>query len=155
AVTSHNRSVLNDAVFDSAVVTELLPPWTERFVGYAAPDSERAYSNSTRGLSMIVPGSGSDVWGASGAFHFVAEPMPGDTEIEARVITETNTGPFAKAGVMMRSNVGGDIGGGDATVILDVKPDGGIEFMVRSEPGSEMQYLAGGFQAMPVRLKII
>src|SRR5205807_1864961 len=43
---------------------------------------------------------------------------------------------------------------GSAHVILDVRPNGSIEFMTRSSNGGSTSYLAGATQAAPVWLKL-
>ena len=52
---------------------------------------------------------------------------------------EQGTNPFAKVGVMIRSGIRPDA----AFVILDMKPNGELEFMQRSEDGGEVTYLGG------------
>ena len=55
-------------------------------------------------------------------------------ELTTRVVSEQNTNVFAKAGLAIGGLIG-NISGDAARVILDVKPDGGIEFMARSSDG--------------------
>jgi hypothetical protein len=77
--------------------------------------------------------------------------MNGDGEIAARITSIQNTNAFAKAGVMIRESLDPDA----AEVILDVKPDGGIEFMARASDGAAMTFIGGGFVApFPVSLKV-
>jgi regulation of enolase protein 1 (concanavalin A-like superfamily) len=40
-------------------------------------------------------------------------------------------------------------------VILDVKPDGGIEFMTRPSTGAATTYIAGATQPVPAWLKLV
>jgi hypothetical protein len=56
---------------------------------------------------------------------------------------------FAKAGVML-----GGLTPTSARVILDVKPDGGVEFMARLADGSAMSYLSGAAVSFPVYLRL-
>jgi hypothetical protein len=51
-----------------------------------------------------------------------------------------NTNPFAKAGVMIRDSLDPSA----AQVILDVKPDGEIEFMARNAAGASTTFISGG-----------
>ena len=55
----------------------------------------------------------------------------------------------AKAGIQF-----GLLSAGSARVILDVKPDGGVEFMARLADGSAMSYLAGAAATFPVSLRL-
>ena len=100
--------------------------------------------------TFTVAGSGADIWGAADAFQFVSQATSGDTQIVARVATLQNTNPYAKAGVMLRA----DGSAGAATVLLDVRPDGEVEFMSRAASGAAMAYLAGGTQTIPAWLKL-
>jgi len=152
AVTSHDTSTLNRGIIDEPHVSTLLPPWGDSTFYQWQPGDGRAWS--WNGATFTVPARGSDIWATSDSFRYVSQPLLRDTEIIARVASEGDTNPFAKAGVMMRGNVGGDVGGGDPDVILDVKPDGGIEFMSRPSPGANTEFIAGGFMPRPAWLKL-
>src|SRR5439155_2466890 len=78
------------------------------------------------------------------------QPASGDAEIVTRVDSEQNTNAFAKAGVMLRQFTTST----SAHVILDVRPDGNVEFMTRSTDGGATTFLAGGSQSFPVWLKL-
>jgi hypothetical protein len=70
----------------------------------------------------------------------------------ARVTSVENTNSFAKAGIDMR--LGRGPAPSDSHVILDVRPTGDIEFMVRPKNGGETTYLAGTVHELPVWLKL-
>jgi hypothetical protein len=98
-----------------------------------------------------VRGAGGDIWGAADAFHFVYRPArTDDAQILARVDDLQNTNPFAKAGVMLRASLDPSA----ATVILDAKPNGEIEFMARSADGAQMSYIGGAFVTLPAWLRL-
>jgi hypothetical protein len=136
AVTSHNPSVLNTATFDNVLVG-----WSSQDVGSVGVPGRVTFENN----HFIIGGSGSDIWGTADSFHYVYRPLtlaaPG-TDHSIGVILQSlqNTNPFAKAGVMIRESVDPAA----ATVILDVKPDGGVEFMARSTTGAPMMFVGGG-----------
>ena len=77
--------------------------------------------------SFTVAGAGADIWGATDAFQFVSQALTGDLQLIARVVSLQNTGTYAKAGIMLRESAAA----GAAHVILDVRPNGAIEFMSR------------------------
>ena len=52
-----------------------------------------------------VKGGGADIWDASDQFHYAWRTLTGTGEIIARVTSQTNTDPFAKAGVMFRETL--------------------------------------------------
>ena len=64
----------------------------------------------------------------------------------ARVTSMQNTNPNAKAGVMLRESLAPN----SAHVVLNIKPNGGIEFMTRSSTGAQTSYLAGTTSGLPV-----
>jgi len=72
-------------------------------------------------------------------------------QIVARVNGIDNTTPYAKAGIMLRDT----LTAGSAHVILDVKPDGGVEFMQRSTAGGATVYLGGTTVSFPMWLRLV
>jgi regulation of enolase protein 1 (concanavalin A-like superfamily) len=152
AVTSHDPSVLNDARFSQVSVvdspTEPLPNgWVQTDVGAVSIPG----SASVSGSELTLNGDGADIWGTADAFGYVSQQLLNDGTLIARVTTLGNTSAYAKAGVMIR---GGVRSAASAHALLDVKPDGGIEFMVRTADGQQTTFVAGGFQALPVWLKL-
>lgn len=113
-------------------------PWVSQDVGATGRPGRASYVGSADAL--IAAGAGSDIWGTSDSFHFVYQALPGAGEVVARVGWQENTHAFAKAGVMLRASPAADA----AAVILDRRPDGSLEFMVRYAPGEAMQYIGGG-----------
>ena len=98
-----------------------------------------------------MKGAGGDVWGAADGFQFAYQSLNGDGQIVARVAAVQNTNSNAKAGLMFR----GSLTAGSAHVILDVEPNGNIEFMTRSTNGGQTSWLAGATDPAPVWLKLV
>jgi hypothetical protein len=94
---------------------------------------------------MFVVGGMGDFWGMTDSGHLAARPVSGDAQILARVRDQSSAHPFAKAGVMLRQSVNENA----AHVILDLKPDGGIEFMARRAAREPTEYLAGAVATVP------
>jgi hypothetical protein len=110
-------------------------PWNWTDIGaVGTPGDVHVGANN----DWFVSGAGSDIWGPADSFLFAYQPIR-DGRVGATVESETNTSPFAKAGVMLRQS----LDPGSPAVILDVKPDGGIEFMKRLSPGGETTFIAG------------
>src|SRR5262249_36025752 len=63
---------------------------------------------TSNGGTYTVQGAGADIWGTADAFRFASQTLNGDGSITARVVSQTNTNAWAKAGVMIRetSNAG-------------------------------------------------
>jgi hypothetical protein len=146
AVTSHDTSTLNH-VFSGSGPTVFSVPfgWQALDVGAVGTPGHSTYEDATG--TFFVSGAGSDIWGSADSFSAVRKS---DTvELTARVVSEQDTDPFAKAGLIM-----GDFAANARRVILDVKPDGGLEFMARPNDGGSMLFIAGASASFPVWLKL-
>lgn len=166
AVCSVAPGTLNTATFDSVTVTtgsttttppppppppvgtgSAVPsPWTSNDVGSTGLTGSATYSNGT----FTVAGAGADVWGTADAFQYVSQPSSGDGTWTARVVSLENTSRFAKAGLMLR----GSLDASAQDVVLDVTPNGGIEFMGRTSAGSTTTYVASAGQTPPAWLRL-
>jgi hypothetical protein len=151
AVTSHDDTRLNSALFagDMPNVTQLTgtvpPPWQFTDVGNVGV---AGHASSSSG-AFTVAGAGADIWGAADAFGAVTQTLLGDGVVAARVVSEDGTDPFAKAGVTI-----GAVSPTSARAIVDVKPDGGLEFMVRDSDGGSMSFIAGAAAPFPVWVRL-
>ena len=145
AVTSHDTSVTNSATFDNIDVAPLPEGWFHSDIGEVGRASRASEANGV----FTVSGAGSDIWGTADSFAYVNTLFGGDGSMQARVVGEQNTHPFAKAGVAL-----GLASADSAGVILDVLPDGSIEFMARFADGQPMSFIAGASVPFPVSLKI-
>jgi hypothetical protein len=152
AVTSHDPTRLyqSGVPANTPSVFPLPQPWLSGDLGTVGQPGHTLFE----GDSFFVTGAGSDIWGDADSFHFMSQWTRDDSEIVARVVSEDNTHPFAKAGVMMREGSGFRTSPGSPAVILDVRPGGEIEFMARSATGEDMVFVAGGFMPAPVWLRL-
>ena len=159
AVTSHTTTATTTATFDNVTVTASAPPppppppppglpspWTDQDVGAVGAAGNATYSSGV----FTVNGSGSDIWGTADSFNIVSQPVSGDGSLVVRVATVQNTNAFAKAGVMWRET----LTAGSAHVILDVRPNGSIEFMTRSSTGGSTTFIASTTDLPPAWLKL-
>src|SRR5262245_53737409 len=103
-------------------------PWKATDVGVVGTPGY-AYQGSDGDL--FFGGAGSDIWGTADSFGFVYAPISADATITAELGGESSTHHFAKFGVMFRQS----LDPGSPEVLLDVKPDGGVEFLMRSVSG--------------------
>lgn len=122
-------------------------PWLTQDVGAVGTPGSASYGNGT----FNIAGAGADIWGTADAFRYVYQSVNGDATIVARVASVQNTNAYAKAGVMLRES----LAAGSAHVILDVRPDGNIEFMTRTSTNGSTSYLAGATKAPPAWLKLV
>jgi len=155
AVTSHNASTAATATFDGVAVsagggggsTGPVPsPWTAQDVGAVGKAGSASYAAGT----FTVNAAGANIWSTADSFHFVAQPLSGDTEIIARVASLQNTHLHAKAGVMFRESLAANA----RHIILDVEPNGRIEFMTRTTAGAAVTVIGNSTRAFPVWLKL-
>jgi N-acetylneuraminic acid mutarotase/regulation of enolase protein 1 (concanavalin A-like superfamily) len=131
---------------DTTATATVPAPWTSRDIGSVGLTGSANSSNG--GLS--VRGAGADIWGSADSFHFVYQPLTGDGQITARVASLQNTHVYAKAGVMLR----GALTANAPHVILDVKPGGGLEFMMRSTAGGPTTFIGSANANAPVWLRL-
>ena len=156
AVTSHDNSVLNQSSFDNISIAPIYPddvlpyPWRQVNVGSTGPSGGASYSSGT----LSVTGSGSDIWGSADSFHFVyyeTGSISEDSQITARLTGLQNTNAYAKAGLMFRQSLEANAG----AIVLDIKPDGGVEFMARRSAGDTMSFIGGASQPAPGWLRLV
>jgi regulation of enolase protein 1 (concanavalin A-like superfamily) len=148
AVTSHAEGTLTTGTFNQVSVMSGTGAFQSQDVGDVGISGGVLFANST----YTVAGAGADIWGTEDSFQFAYMPMLSfNTVFVARVVSVQNTNPFAKAGIMIRESLAANA----AHVILDLRPTGDIEFMIRSATGMQTQYLAGATAAAgPVWLRL-
>ena len=146
-VTSCEPSRLNHAFFTSLpTVSTVPPPWLSTDVGAVGQPGSAFFQSD----NIAVSGAGDDIWGTSDAFHYVYQPINGDGEITTGVKNIQNTNTYAKAGVMFRES----LNPAAATVLLNVLPDGRVEFMARHSTGEAMTFVAGDVVTLPTTLSL-
>jgi hypothetical protein len=144
-VTNQDTSALNTATFDSVAV------FSAASIDADIGDVGVAGGAVASGGDTRVSGGGADIWGTVDAFNFDYTSLANDGGMYARVIGVNNTSSFAKAGIMIRASTDPSA----AHVILDVKPDGGIEFMTRPTSGGTTTFLAGATRSFPILLYLV
>jgi hypothetical protein len=107
AVTSHNQGTGSAVTLDSVAVTTtaVQPPglcpsaWTCADIGAPTPPGGQNLSGST----WTVQAGGGDIWGTADAFRFVSQSLPANGSVSTLINSQTNSSPWAKAGVMIRA----------------------------------------------------
>lgn len=122
-------------------------PWSETDVGAVGLTGSAAVSGGV----WAVYGSGADIWGSADAFHFVYQPLGGNTQVVARVMGVASTHDWAKAGVMIRE----DLSPGSRHAFVCLTPSNGVAFQNRSSQGgvSENTNITG--IAAPYWIKLV
>jgi regulation of enolase protein 1 (concanavalin A-like superfamily) len=86
----------------------------------------------TSGPPVTITASGADIWDTADQFHFAYKQLSGNVTIVARVVSLTNTDPWAKAGVMIRET----LDAGSKNVAMVVTPSNGVNFQSRITGGA-------------------
>ena len=147
AVTSHDTTKLNTAHFESLHLIASGSGWRSTDIGTVGVPGSAVEDNG----AWSVTGAGGDIWSTVDAFQFLhRSALPDGQHLIVRVDDLENTHPFAKAGLMLRTS----LDPGAPTVILDVKPDGEVEFMTRGTQDDRMRFIAGTTVTMPVWLQL-
>jgi regulation of enolase protein 1 (concanavalin A-like superfamily) len=91
-----------------------------------------AGGQSVDGSLWTVWGAGHDIWHRQDRFHFLWQPRSGDISLSARVIAQTATHPWAKAGLMIRANTAPSA----PNIGIFVTPARGVVVQYRAAPGA-------------------
>ena len=112
------------------------PPWQQTDVGDVGIAGSATVGSDA---DLFINGAGSDIWGTTDSFHFVYQTMyDGEIGTSAGPSLQ-NTHPHAKIGLMIRLTVAAD----SPHVVLDLQPDGSVEFMQRATAGVETTFIGG------------
>jgi regulation of enolase protein 1 (concanavalin A-like superfamily) len=130
--TSGNSPNSNQA---SATTMSLPAGWTAADIGSVGMPGDCTESAGTYSLS----GSGADIWDSADAFQFAQTTLNGNGEIRARIPTQSNPDPWAKAGVMIRDGNGG----GAVNALVAITPGNGFTFQWRSAAAGASNSISG------------
>jgi glucose/arabinose dehydrogenase/regulation of enolase protein 1 (concanavalin A-like superfamily) len=131
----------------SVAVTQLPAPWSEQDIGGPGAPGYSSYTGTTFSIS----GSGTDIWDTADKFHYVYQPMSGNTTVIARVTGVQNTDPWAKAGVMIRETLATN----STHAMMVLTPGNGLAFQRRLTTGATSVHTAGGAATAPYWVKIV
>jgi hypothetical protein len=158
AVTSDNGAQLSAATMNNVAVSTSPPapappvpcpsPWTCADIGSPIPVGSQSYDPGSN--TWTINAGGSDITGTADQFHFVWQTLAGAGSISAQVVSQTNSSPNAKAGVMFRAST--DPGSPNYAVL--VSPGAGIKVQERSTQGGTTTKLANPSGSIPAYLKV-
>ena len=116
-------------------------PWTSADIGYVYVPGDICYDSGV----YTITASGNDIWDRADAFHSMFRPVPGSSlEIKARIVSVQNTDPWAKCGVMFRSN----LDPGSPHVFMAITPGNGAAWQHRNvQSGLSDNLSKGGVQS--------
>jgi phospholipase/lecithinase/hemolysin len=122
-------------------------PWSQQDIGGVGKPGTAFYASN--GI-FTVSGSGSDIWAATDAFHYLYQSLAGDGTIIASVIGVQDTDGYAKAGLMFRDTLAPEA----RNAMVFMTPTSGAGFQSRVTTGGNSSYNAGPSVATPYWLKL-
>ena len=99
-------------------------PWKHQDIGAVEQKGNASFDKGVFTIQGTL-----DTWGTNDGFHFVSQPVNGDVQIIARVLTVENTLNHAKAGVMLRET----LAAGSRHAEAVVTPVDGTQFLARTD----------------------
>lgn len=84
-----------------AVAKALDSRWLAADIG----TTSAAGTSAIDGKTVTVQSAGRDIWGQTDSFHYVYQPLAGNTQITVRVASQALTNVWARAGLMIRASL--------------------------------------------------
>jgi len=100
--------------------------------------------------TFTVKAMGVDIWNKSDQFGFLNVDTLNSQSISARIKSQINTDPWAKAGLMFRETADAS----SSFVLLMVSPSNGIHLQYRDGTGNDCADISYGNYTLPVYLKL-
>jgi len=126
-------------------------PWSNQDIGaVGATGSSTRTTNPNGTVTFTVKGSGADIWNTADAFQFNYQSLNGNGMITARVVSQTPTDPWAKAGVMIRESLTPS----STYAFVDVTPSHGTAFERRTATGDQSVHTLGPLAAVPYWVRL-
>src|SRR5438445_543061 len=111
-----------------ADASELPPPWQHKDIGAVTVAGSASAADGVVTLKGTL-----DIWGTNDGCHFAWQPLKGDGEIVARVLSVEQTQNHAKGGVAIRESLAADA---RHATMVDTPMDG-TQFLVRDQIGGK------------------
>jgi hypothetical protein len=127
---------------------DLPSPWQHKDIGAVTVAGSANTSDGAFRLQGTL-----DIWGTSDGCHFAWQPLKGDGEIVARVLSIEQTNNHAKGGVAIRESLAADA---RHATMVDTPTDG-TQFLVREENGGKTTVQRTSFNKgkMPYWVKLV
>jgi hypothetical protein len=144
---SAGSATSNTATLTVNVPASLPAPWVDGDVGSPGLAGSASYSSGT----FTVNGGGADIWNTSDQFNYVYEAVTGNQTIIARVASQQNTDPWAKAGVMVRDSLNAN----GSYALVHTTPGNGTDFQFRTGDGASAQWNGQVSAVAPEWVKLV
>ena len=103
--------------------------WVDRDIGNVGIQGSAVDQNG--GATLVVHGSGNDIWGNSDSFNFYYVPVTGDATVTTHVTDVQYVDQWTKAGVMIRESAAPDA----RNVFVLLSPSNGTDMTARGTSG--------------------
>jgi hypothetical protein len=114
------------ATCKAKVVASSIPsPW--KFYEIKDDKASAFYDNGI----FSIEAAGSDIWGGNDQFAFLSRETGNNSSISARIISQSNSDPWAKTGLMFRESISSN----SRFVMISVTPFNGISLQWRDTVG--------------------
>lgn len=152
ALSSHDDARAATATFDNVSVRSVgasttPTSWTSQDIGSVGVSGS---ASEQSGGTVVVRGSGADVWDTADGLHYRWQAVRGDVDIVARVASVEYVHRWTKAGVMIR----GDLSAGAAQAFMLVSAGRGTAFQRRLAPGDLSLSTSDGSGTAPMWVKL-
>ncbi len=147
SATNEGGSVDGLLVSAIPVDNEVVNTWQHADIGSTGITGNAGYADGI----FTMHGAGADVWATADGFQYAYQTLTGDGAIVARVTSLENTNTFAKAGVMIRETLNANA----RHAMMDVRPDGGVEFIRRTATGGNSVSTTGATLLYPHWVKLV
>jgi len=144
AVTSHTNSAMTTAVLDSFSWS---PAASTALVDAALGTSTGSRSES--GTTETLSSSGGDIYANADQFYYTFRAITGDGAAVTKVLSQVNTDPYAKAGLMARDGASPDA----MNAFVGITPSGSA-FQDRPTPGATTTVTNVTGKAVPIWLRL-
>jgi alpha-galactosidase len=143
------KASTTDDTLSSSCNVQILPsnipsPWE-----FDDVKDNKASADYTDGV-FSIESAGADIWSGSDQFAFVNRKALKDNYISARIISQTNTDPWAKTGLMFRESKAPN----SAFVMLCITPGNGISLQWRETTGAYCSKKDFSTESLPVYIKL-
>jgi regulation of enolase protein 1 (concanavalin A-like superfamily) len=98
-----------------------------------------------------VHAAGANIWDAADQFHYVYQPLQGDADVVARVVSLTAADPWSKAGIMIRESLAAN----SRHAMALISAGNGYALHRRVETGEWSEHTSGGSGTAPGWVRLV
>lgn len=154
AATSHHAGMRTTADVSNVSFGASAPPSSSLPSGQSSADIGSPAIRGTASFSngrYTIEAAGADIWNYADQFHYVYQPVTGDVEVLAQVVSLTAADQWSKAGVMIRESLAAN--SPHAMALTSVGR--GYAFQRRAATGSYSEHTSGGSGTAPGWVRLV